>query len=735
MNKILSTYFFATLLLLVGCAEKHSIETPLSSQKISFEITETNNGWQTRSGDRVATEYADVYRLSGSKSSKPMFLHTVISDNPNISQRGEATRAAAVGVSNFYDSFGVLTYVYSGSWSEAICTPSYMYNVAVTRASNWTTSYEWPASDSKVRFFAYAPYNASGVALSSESVTGTPTLTYTVPSAVASQNDLLVAASGEIAGRSSASATLSFSHALTAVRFASKNILGTITKVSLKGVYSTATMAIGSGVWSNLSTPVTFSQTLSTTVTGTLGEEITSDEATFMMLPQTLPAGAEIEIVYTNNSGVVDTLSASIGGGVWGNGSKQITYNIEAEEVNLLDPESGVTPIDPDFLAEIENLLPSTSGEGVLTPSEVAAVTEITITDSGVNSLEGIEHFTGLENLVLDNNGGLSNLDLTNNTNLKNLELSNTPNISELDLSANTNLESLVVNNSNLSGLDLSANTNLKSLECNNNNAEGFTSLDLSANTSLESLECTGNSQLTELNLTGCSNLTTLTCENNSKLAEVNLSDNSELETLQLDNSWGLSSLNLQGCTGLTEFNCLNTALTTLDLSTNTNLRVLNCNYNYQLRTIDVSGCLNLREFNCFNSVLSSLDLSANVNLTTIDCDMNWGISSLDLSANTKLESIVWSHSNVNRLTLPSTTTLTVLDCSNNQINTGLNISGNTGLQSFRCDGNQANVWTPSSALQVIAWFDNNNIPAAFPSAANPTYYSWNGITVSYVLP
>ena len=90
-------------------------------------------------------------------------------------------------------SFGVLGYQYSSTtnWATAkpITAPNTFYNLEVACAENGTCSYDaYPSDNTKnlkeweegnYSFFAYHPYNANGISLSSESTTNTPTLTYT----------------------------------------------------------------------------------------------------------------------------------------------------------------------------------------------------------------------------------------------------------------------------------------------------------------------------------------------------------------------------------------------------------------------------------------------------------------------------------------------------------------------------------------------------------------------------
>ncbi len=58
---------------------------------------------------------------------------------------------------------------------------------------------------------------------------------------------------------------------------------------------------MGADSWGDYGATATFSQTLTADVDGSADQEITPVAATFMMLPQTLPSGASIEVVYTDN--------------------------------------------------------------------------------------------------------------------------------------------------------------------------------------------------------------------------------------------------------------------------------------------------------------------------------------------------------------------------------------------------------------------------------------------------
>lgn len=364
----------AAALLSVACTKDPAEETAFRGGYLRFEVIDADP-WHTRSQSRAAEdslqtkEGAAVFTLQGETLADTLFLHTMISDEADakhIGSDGSETRATPVETANFYDSFGVLASVYTGSWSETACLPDYMYNVEVTKASSWTTSYHWPGSGRNVRFFAYAPYNGTGISLSGVTAAGTPTVTYTVPTAVAGQQDLLVAATSGIVGNTVAAAPLTFGHALTAVRFTTGDdmLAGRITKITLKGVYGSGSHAMGSDSWGDYGATADFSQSLGATVDGSADQEITPVAATFMMLPQTLPPGASIEVVYRNKlTSTRHILTASIAGSRWPIG-KTVTYRISTSSISIT-PTLSVTP-PPAF--------PYTGGSQNYTVSSYATV-------------------------------------------------------------------------------------------------------------------------------------------------------------------------------------------------------------------------------------------------------------------------------------------------------------------------------------------------------------------------
>lgn len=274
---------------------------------------------------------AGRFVLRSDNSADTLCVRAIVSDGINMSGfEGEQalTRGTPVGKDNFYDKFHVLAY-----WSKngTLVDQFYMDEDAANNGSVWSTDqiYYWPGADHSFQFYAWAPTDAGG--LTTPSSPQEKSLAYTVPEAAADQKDIVVATTDEIQGDNNAAVPLTFKHICTAVRFAvgSQMQPGQIKSVALKGVKNAGTYDMAADNWSLGDATADFSQTLDKETTGNEGngDEITSAEGTFMMLPQILPADAMIKVVFTNASGVDRTLTASIGDTQWTMGTT-VTYKL-----------------------------------------------------------------------------------------------------------------------------------------------------------------------------------------------------------------------------------------------------------------------------------------------------------------------------------------------------------------------------------------------------------------------
>ena len=216
-----------------------------------------------------------------------------------------------------------------------------------------------------------------------------------------------------------------------------------------------------------------------------------------------------------------------------------------------------------------------------LSADEIAAVKDIRPTHRDISSLTGVEHFTNLERLNVQDNEKLTTLDLSKNTALVSLLCSNT-NLTSLDTSHNTKLVFLECNEvSTLTSLNVSRNTELKQLSCRDN---ALTALDLTNNTALEKLDCGGN-----------------------EFTTLDLSKNTSLKYFGFFNG-KLSSLDLTNNTNLEELYFCGNNFSTIDVSKNTSLRILRL-FGNQLITLDTSKNSTLQELWVYTNPLTSMNL------------------------------------------------------------------------------------------------------------------------------
>lgn len=262
-----------------------------------------------------------------------VFKVNVVDDwNGQNSSRGITTRGALVTdtYTSFWSTFGLW------STSDAFIAANSQMEDDGNRNNNWTLSngdITWPANDAEVTFFAIAPYKSTLYAGMSNSAT--PAFTYTTPANAVDQDDVMVAANVK-AKASDPKVTLPFHHVMTAVKFkTAASISYRITKIAFNGIYTqnTFTLATGSdaapGAWGTPSVTGDVSQVFDF-AENQADTYITDDTApvgtTFILLPQTAPAGAEVEVTFTDGVNS-HTITADLSGKTWAMGHTY-TYTI-----------------------------------------------------------------------------------------------------------------------------------------------------------------------------------------------------------------------------------------------------------------------------------------------------------------------------------------------------------------------------------------------------------------------
>lgn len=298
---------------------------------ISFGVS-TENGASTRANNSADGYTAARYTLRSDNSADTLCVRAVVTDGIGNDNAGRpATRAAMQ--TNMYNDFKVVAAVKENG---NVGTQYYMDDVATKAGTNWVPSkvYYWPGSNRQLRFLAWAPTDASF-----QSVPNNPnatTLQYTTPAEAKNQRDIVAAATDFISNPSNdAKCTpvgLQFKHLCTAViiKTGKQMTAGTIKSVSLKGVKNSGTYDMVSSAWtlSGNTTDFTISPNQATTSTTPNGTDLNAGESTFMLLPQTLGADSQLEVIFHDNiSGKDRILSATLNGAVWPMG-KTVTYRL-----------------------------------------------------------------------------------------------------------------------------------------------------------------------------------------------------------------------------------------------------------------------------------------------------------------------------------------------------------------------------------------------------------------------
>lgn len=362
-----ATLLAAALLVTAGACNDDFGYHNVEGRQVAFAI-DAPDAW--RGGMSVdesdpSTRCTSVQPLSGGDTK--LYLHTVVAENP-VADRAELTRGTPVNSTDAfkttYPSFSLSGICHTGAYpedeSQNEWTPEYAYNLIYNSTSGEPVEKEgkllWP-SNGTVRFFAFAPTmpdfqtktgGNGSLALSEASRRGSPTLTYTVPTDVEKQVDLMTART-DASGVTSPTVSLNFGHALTAVRIkcADDMLAGDITEVTISGVYGTGTQVIGASGWTSLTNKATYTITKTINlpaddggvlvkdnpvITGKDGED--ADNLYFMLLPQTLPPGASMTIKFKDAAtGTERTLNGPLTG-EWQAG-KIVIYSISPSSIHI----------------------------------------------------------------------------------------------------------------------------------------------------------------------------------------------------------------------------------------------------------------------------------------------------------------------------------------------------------------------------------------------------------------
>ena len=292
---------------LVGCV-KELEDVTVSSEYISFSPFLAG---ETKSASSVQSSAG----IMGIETEEWMFEQPQTKASPMLLLSGDAN---------------VTAYLYNDTWSSTATSWTSMTNAKFTfdgALMKGEDKVMWgavPSQNQRMRVYAYAPYISSST--NAAQVTGVPVLAFSPDADVTKQVDLIGAATDvSIEESKGKSIALGFRHALTGIKFKA-GFPCTVKSIKISGVYASGTYTIG-GNWtidSNIKKDYEISFPSGMGVSG--GDIITSDNQIFMLIPQTLPAGAEVILTYSSE-GTDKTIKASLEGIEWEPG-KMITYTL-----------------------------------------------------------------------------------------------------------------------------------------------------------------------------------------------------------------------------------------------------------------------------------------------------------------------------------------------------------------------------------------------------------------------
>lgn len=362
-----------------SCLESESLQQAnLSNDKITFQPS-LDNSWKPLSPSSSSRAAKDAASEEGAivvptSYGKPLYLlpleqegiYIWSKDGKRITRSGAPledgeqegaaqTRGTLKNDILDYGSFGVTAIYKEGNQNASLFQKDGDPRIAVATPFIHNKFWEiedalWP-KEGEVSFHAFAPYNAnidSPLGFTQDIANGKTQITYTASTLdVANQPDLIVATNK---GQKSKEALgLNFYHALTAVTFAvDKNVAQVIgsgkqlTKVELRGIPNKGTCVLSlsgtanvpSAQWNLENDKVTYSFDLTkeNIIVGKEDYALTLGDQTLMMIPQTLPDGAEVCFTLKHNGETKD-YTISLKDKQWTAG-KSVIYKLSSQQIS-----------------------------------------------------------------------------------------------------------------------------------------------------------------------------------------------------------------------------------------------------------------------------------------------------------------------------------------------------------------------------------------------------------------
>ena len=270
----------------------------------------------------------------------------------------DATRGTQFTSQSILDNFGVSAYKHGRTEDITEKRPDFFYNKeavrdATTGKYGFDQIFYWPSGNEYLSFMAYAPYGSNLATLAdigaSEPAKGAQKISFTVAANVTDQIDLMTATAMQQypSTTGTPNVNLQFEHQLAGIRFVVGQQFptqGYIQKITLKNVYASGIYTLSDGAtpgsWTYGSRYDYVAGTADQELTGEVGQSITTDAQTFLMLPCSFPENdeAEVEIDYWDGY-EVHTVSASLENVTWEAG-KTYTYELSSQNLTKLKVQS-----------------------------------------------------------------------------------------------------------------------------------------------------------------------------------------------------------------------------------------------------------------------------------------------------------------------------------------------------------------------------------------------------------
>ncbi|MCL7752319.1 leucine-rich repeat protein [Polaribacter sp. Z022] len=445
-----------------------------------------------------------------------------------------------------------------------------------------------------------------------------------------------------------------------------------------------------------------------------------------------------------------NTHTAYRGTDVWKDFGKVLENNSTGPTTAI--PDSNFEQALIDLNIDSDNSL-----NGKVLTSDISGVISLSIGAGNISDLTGIEDFTSLTLLDVNEND-LTSIDVSKNLELETIRLARNK-LSEIDVTNNLKLQRLIINDNIIKSLDLSKNIVLVELVCWLNDLSTL-NIKNGNNTNITNFESQQNPKLLCINVDNANysatNTIVWTKDSNSTFSETcgegtlipDVNFESYLESLGLGNGiigdkyvntdqinaltiLDVSDKNISDLTGIEAFtslidlnasdnqisiinlsnnidleklNLFSNSISSINLQTNVKLKELHVGANL-LIDLDVTGFSDLTKLWCFNNQLTKLDLSKNPNLEVLNCSTNQLVN-LNVYSNTLLVSIDAFSNKLKYFDIQNNKNLTQLSISNNEL-TSLNLKNdNTSKINLFTSVNNPNL----TCIKVddVTWATNN---------------------------